>query len=222
MDVVCFYAGFGHKKYRDMALLMAKSARKQMPGIRLVHLTDRYTPKLEGFDAVIRGDADIPHEEIGVAKAVMISGYASQTQKNTVFTDPDIIFNKDIGELFKTAFDVGFSFNNGYAAHKAFNEGIILTRPKQDDFWLKYNKIASKLFPEAKAWWAGQLTIAMMLGVNHEPDQIIDVLGSRVWMLPHERLCLKPFGVPMSRMDSYTTHFTGDLRKEWMESYADL
>lgn len=221
LEIATFYAGFGIPHYRENIGFLVETARRYHEGATLTHITDRGTPKLEGFDRVWRSPEDIGWNQIGTAKGQLISQVALQTEfSRTVFVDPDVMFNRNIEEGWGD-WDVGLSFRRS-SPHKVFNTGLILSTKRGAPLWNAHNDMSNRICRDVHSWWADQLSFGCLLGINHQPGDILEFEGCRVGLLDFATYSPKPDALPVRLMDSYTTHFTGDHRKIWMRPYADI
>jgi len=218
--IACFYAGFGKGDVRRTAELTAKSAKQAMPDTELVLITDRFTPPVNGWDTTVRFNHDVDWDHLMLAKAQFVAQYAIQENCNIIFVDPDVYFNTDCRELFDSDWDVAFPFRRT-AAHKCYNGALFFTKPSGQKFWEAYYDLAVRACPELHGWWVEQLTWAVMMGVDHDPEDELIVYGTKVKLLPHQYICPKQEYEPKMRMKTYTTHFANE-RKKWMQAYADL
>lgn len=123
-----------HERYFPMADLMIESARKHMPGIYVVHLTDHEGVKHPLADECIKGPEGVPFGPLRAFHHAHLHG-------DWLFPDVDIVFQKDVWHVFEDeSFDMACTSRVGtkwedtrYAMVMPINNGIMWSR--SNDFW---------------------------------------------------------------------------------------
>lgn len=141
-----------HERYFGMADLMIESARKAMPGIYVVHLTDHEGAKHPKADEVFRAPEGM---EFGRIR----SYHHAHLHGEWLFPDVDIIFRGDVWHVFEDkSFDVAATSRAGtkwedtrYALVMPINNGIVWSR--SNDFWKDLIPGFDDAPPPYVSWW---------------------------------------------------------------------
>lgn len=175
-----FYAQ-GQGPHLDIAKHLIASARKVMPNVDLVQLTDDKTPRLEGVKA-IRIAGEMP---MGVRR---VSHYAT-LEGEWVFLDTDVIFRKSVEDVFKKAFDVAVVSREGtymhgsdYAKAMPYNFGVVFSRSPR--YWRTVLSGLRTLPKELQEWGGEQLVTCELA---RRKDFNVEVLPSGYNFTPEKR-----------------------------------
>jgi hypothetical protein len=148
-----------------------------MPYIRTVLLTPTPSDALvRCFDKTIISGTQTTAETVCIDRVKATVGWQSFTQNRTIYSDPDIEFNREVefGD-----FDVGLLWRPRYPA-QPINTGIVLAEPGHPDFWRNYGAIAVNLPKNLHSWWCDQLAYTVMLGTLHKPGDTIQAHDAKV------------------------------------------
>lgn len=110
------------------ARAMVASARRVMPWIRIVQLTDPTTAPIRGVDEVRRK----PREPMGLLRLRHCAGLPGAW----IFVDTDVLFQREVGHVFRSAFDVAVTTRDwshlkaagGFTERMPYNTGIVFSR----------------------------------------------------------------------------------------------
>jgi hypothetical protein len=171
----------GQGPHTDIAKHLIASARKHMPHVDLVQLTDESTPRLEGVKA-IRIAGEMP---MGVRR---LSHYAT-LEGEWVFLDTDVIFRKDVREVFEKPFDVAVVSREGtymdgteYAKVMPYNFGVVFSRSPR--FW-RMVLTGVRTLPKQLQEWGGEQLVTCELAKRK--DFHVEVLPSAYNFTPEKR-----------------------------------
>lgn len=89
--IAFFYADLGDPWWKTAVIEMIRSARRVMPGCKIIQLTDKNTVVHPDIDYV-RGSEVCTRENLAEYKAYMVASFASQMKEPTVFCDADLIW----------------------------------------------------------------------------------------------------------------------------------
>ena len=187
---------------RDMAAMMIASARKCMPGLRIVQATDADTEAFEGVDAVKR------YPVTPLPPFTLLTGWHMiQCERDTIYADTDIIFRADIRNLFEQDFDAGLCLrekNDPLYVEQRYCGGIILIR-NQKFFTDVYAEVETMGF-QYQIWYAGQMAFPK-----------VALRGYKIFELPMNVYNYAPSEDQDSLPDSAKViHFKGPKRKNFM------
>lgn len=192
MDIVCFYAEIGMGDgYRVLMERMTASAREVMPDARLLLIApDGVSTDIRKlFDKTARYPDATARDDLIYHKGRAMLTLGLATDNVTAFVDPDIVFQKPIIE--PDAFDLGLLWRNA-RADQPVNAGLIITRPHQHKFWLKFGQVLEALPAKNRRWYCEQIALSLVTGVCHKAGETFDILGSRVRLLDTVEHCSLP------------------------------
>ena len=205
MRVGYFATGVG--PHLDIAKHLIASCQKHMPGVEICQLTDLTTPCLPGAKA-IRSAGKVP---MGIRR---IKHY-SKCEGDWLFLDTDVVFLKDVREVFDRVFDVALCDRVGtymegtqYAQQQPYNFGVVFSRcPKYWEYLLPHMK---KLSPELQRW-GGEQILTCELANQALSEFSVCILPSKYNFTPEKR------GEDVSHAS--IIHGKG-ARKAWLADYA--
>lgn len=211
------YFGFGLPEYRVCSKYLVSSARRTNPKATLTHITDNFTPPLEGFDQTVRMQGDVPWECLMSAKGQAVAGVALESKSDRfVFTDPDVYVQKDFNEVFGD-FDIAFCVRDT-SPHKFYHGGLVFSTNKARPFWKEYRRMCERMTKDIGHWWVEQIAYAVLLGVDRKVGDVFEFRGVKVKLLDFYKYCGKPDDENSPVLDTYIAHFAGE-RKQWMGEY---
>lgn len=166
------------KSTQDNSLLptiMAKSVKKAMPNARLIQMSDRKTPIIDGADEIWRDDYTynqflaqpygmILPNGLMVFRMRMLS---KLDDKPTVILDTDTVVQHDLSSAFDDPFDIGLTERtevikdqNGHNMVETmpFNTGVMFSRSAR--FWRDCLDYVRTLTKDEKDWTGDQLAVA--------------------------------------------------------------
>lgn len=154
---IAFYAE-GEGPHLDIAKHLIASAKQHMPGVQICLLTDEKTPALEGAEA-IRIPGDMP---MGVRR---VMHYCMPGE--WLFLDTDVVFRKDVRDVFERDFDVALASRDGtymegskYAELMPYNFGVVFSR--NPCFWQTVLPELKKLSPDFQRWGGEQMLTCVL------------------------------------------------------------
>lgn len=165
----------GDSSYLEMTKKMVESARRVMPGVEITHFTDALTAAFPGVE-VKRITGDIP-------MAMRRMRHHAQCEGDWLFCDTDVIFRKDVRDVFDEAFDVALTDRHGtymdgseYAKLQPYNMGVTFSR--NGKFW-DLVLYSLKNFPKSLQEWEGDQRVVCGLAMNERtPFDIVILPGS--------------------------------------------
>jgi tetratricopeptide (TPR) repeat protein len=191
LDIVYFFISSSDTPHRsgrgidylELLSLSAASARRSMPGVRILLLTDEATRVPDALvDEVVRYE-DLPSQQVMEARVQANARYLAQSaRRNTILIDPGSYFLRDCRGAFGGEFDLGYTWRSDFVQSK-------------QDLMPLYGKVmfvpaghgeaasaflheclkcldALELFPAVRAaypqgirrWWGDQLAPAAVVG----------------------------------------------------------
>jgi hypothetical protein len=229
--------------YTDYHALLENSvkvAKQQTPDCNIILLTD-YETKLRNeaiFDEIIRETVDIKipmYERMRLQKNYLNSKYFDN---HTIFVDTDVIFNKNIMDVFLESYDIGLTFRTNMDL-MPYNGGVIFAKYDNDKKAAKffemvldtYHKLEKEpfiryIYPEGiRNWWGDQLALASLVGRLSLSQKMVSRIifeDIRVKLYPsfYYNFTLEP-DIEYSYTDlaeKYIIHFKGN-RKQFMDDY---
>jgi FkbM family methyltransferase len=190
IDVAFFYVDFGSAGYREMIQNMIESARMHIPEVRIVQLTDSLSPRADDIDRLCRIGRPVNRSELAIGRVCAESQYMSvasdQISRNVVFVDPDIIFLRDVTDVFDGSFDAGITWRKQWKA-MPYNAGLKFAAPDSKPFWNRCEAIVGGMPSAIWGWWGDQIVLSAVLGVQHVPGDIVNVDGARVKILDQNK-----------------------------------
>jgi hypothetical protein len=215
LDLVCYYADLG-RPYLPLIERMTQSAKAVMPEARTVLLTPNAGPEYQAlFDEtrLVGGPPD--HKTLCLSRSQAMWSWALQTDRNAVFVDPDIAFQRPIDFFDRGLADIGLLWRKG-KPDQPINTGLVLTRPGLEAFWKRYANVVSNLPEAVHYWWCDQLGFALLTGVCHDAGMFIDigdgVTGDRLagaYLLDMAHYCPKS---DQPHPGAWAIHFKGDRK----------
>ena len=158
-----------------------QSIQQSHPHARCILLTDRETPDpgLKNVE-MIRYDLN-PKEPVSSRLKALIRYLESINEKTpVVFSDYDMIFQKNIENLFEKSFDIAFTYRKGETEERStdqeyypypINAGLFLIHPdgRQQalDFLKAVERFFEKNYPDYKVWSGEQISINQFIGAKN-------------------------------------------------------
>lgn len=226
--------------YMAVLALSFESARIRAPAARRILLTDEATrvPDSVGADEVVRFPIDtgrLMFERMRVQQRFLEARAAGRA---SVLMDSDVVVNRDPGEIFAEAFDVGLTWRPEFA-DAPFNGGMIFVAEggAGATFLAKaiacYEAIAADAavvaaFPQGiKAWWGDQFALAGLVGYRAYAERAgtalaVDGLRVRFFPCTDYNATLEPnraYAGPELKA-KYFIHFKGN-RKAQQSQYLE-
>ena len=215
MKIGVFYQDNGPQSrvHVDLARRMIESARRVMPGIEIHHLTDDKSEVLPEVDGVYRIGGNLP-------MAVRRVTHHGSRMGDWAFVDTDVIFRKDVRDVFDDPFDVALTDRIGtdmegtpFAQAMPYNMGVTFSRNPL--FWAVANIHLKALASKDQQWMGDQEVVCAM--ARHS-ERLPGRAGFNIKILPG-RIYNYP---PASETDDYShaaiVHFKGGERKRMMGS----
>jgi hypothetical protein len=175
-----FYAQ-GEGPHLDIAKHLIASVKAVMPDVEVFQLTDEKTPCLEGAEA-LRISGEMP---MGVRR---LSHYAA-LQGDWCLVDSDVVFRKDVRDVFWKSFDVALVSRDGtymagtdYAAAMPYNFGVVFSRSPR--FW-RMALSGLKTLPVKLQEWEGEQFVTCELAKRN--DFKVEILPCRYNFTPHKK-----------------------------------
>jgi lipopolysaccharide biosynthesis glycosyltransferase len=133
--------GYDLTEFKSLAKLMVASARVVMPGVQIIQLTDQKTEAL--VDLVHR--TELRHYEAQRFWA------GSEIEDDLLYVDVDVLFNKDVRDVFEMDFDVAVAERVGPGSkEQKFNSGVVFS--KSPAFWRACAVETEKKSPRDLMW----------------------------------------------------------------------
>jgi hypothetical protein len=215
---------WGGREYERLLSMLADSARRAIPGCRLVFATDMDTPlnpasPWERFRKA-RGDY-----RIGVHRMVTHAAFLdSQPPGKYLFVDTDVLINRDPTELFE--FDVGVCAP--FPGERAkLNAGVVyVNNPRSGVEWfLTVAEAVRNLSPEEQVWMGDQFAMEIIL---FTPERIwrdeMTWSGHRIGVLPSMTANWSPARdhKPPDGEHAFVWHFKGPRKPRMAEFHKYL
>jgi hypothetical protein len=193
------------ESHLGMAKQMLESARDVMPHAKVHHLTDDKCPALEGVDTVRVFHGDMP-------MAIRRMMHHAACAGDWLFVDSDIIFQRDVSDVFNKPFDVALTDRGGTITNEAkfaesmpYNIGVVFSRSPK--FWMKVVEHLQTLPPREQEWMGDQIVVnAMVKHGGHGFD--VKIIPGKTYNYP-----------PKSENDDLSAvsivHYKGN-RKKWL------
>ena len=183
-----------------MAKLMLASAKKHMPGLKLYHLTDADT---EALAEPIRIPEALP-------LAVKRTQFYAQLMGDWLYVDTDILFTRDVRDIFDKEFDLAFAKRNevnDYARAMPYNLGVVFSRNHR--FWADILQAVKDLPPKLQEWDGLQLASGWYATRKWCPYKILELPGEYNYT---------PKSKDEDVSDKAIVHYKGLKPKEWLQS----
>ncbi|MEY3466391.1 MAG: hypothetical protein RL603_1991 [Pseudomonadota bacterium] len=218
-----------------------RSARAVAPQARTILLTDESTeiPSHLTFDLVLRRPID--RERLMYERMRVQAEYLAvrEADRESVLLDSDAVINADPVGLFRSDFDVGLTWRDGFAA-APFNGGVIVVPAGERGarFFVEalecYAELASRpniagsFDRDLRAWWGDQFVLALMVGYREFADRGAATAALtddfRVGFLPCDTYNftvddLDQMTDPAGLRDKFVVHFKGN-RKALQSQYV--
>lgn len=198
---------------RACARILVQSAKRRMPTTAIVQFTDERTEPVKGVDAVIRK----PTEPMALLRMRHHAGVSGEW----VFVDTDVVFQRNVRNVFDVEFDIGITTRNwdhleaasGFSQRMPFNTGVVFSRCPP--FWRDvYRRL--RLYPESEQEWMGdQEVIGEIVAENASMRwyQVRHFKGS-IYNYPPE---IPPKTTEKDRLSAAAiVHYKGPSRKAMM------
>lgn len=206
------YTTPGSEMHLHIAKHLIASAKKHMPDVPVIQLTDEHSDTLYGVDEVRRIGGDLP-------MAVRRMTHHASLDGDWLFVDTDVVIQQDVSDVFKEAFDVALTDRMGtdlegtpYAVAMPFNMGVTFSRcPK---FWEEAKTRLKALHHDLQVWEGDQYVVCRMANecLHGNGDYRVKVLPGRI------------YNYPPSKQDDYAhasiVHFKGRARKAHLKDAA--
>lgn len=197
------------KSHLGMAKLMMESARDVMPHAKVHHLTDEHCPPLEGVDST-----RVFHGEMPMAVRRML--HHASCQGEWLFVDSDVIFQRDVSDVFKEPFDIALTDREGTITNEAkfaevmpYNIGVVFSRSPA--FWMKVVDYLQTLPSKQQEWMGDQIVVnAMVKKGDH---------GFNIKFIPGATYNYPPKSATDDLSGASIVHYKGN-RKQWIPQHA--
>lgn len=197
-----------------LAELMIRSAKKHMPNVKFIQLTDESTAWVEGADECRRLSKDEPLMPFRLKHYSLMEG-------DTIFVDTDIMFNANVSDVFDNNFDICLTHRRGeiivaptedgnfvdIVDKMPFNTGVIFSRRPQ--FWKEAYDYCKTLDTDKQEWYGDQLAVKHIFDRN-EHDFFYQLME-----VPCSIYNYTPLTKEENITDKKIIHFKGE-RKGWM------
>lgn len=208
ISLAFFYVDQGKPWWREATGNLIQSARETQPGARIVHMTDQRTGQNPGADIGMVSEEAIGKDRLMLAKGWMWATLGQGTDCNTVLTDADMEFRRDVSPLFAGEWDVALlrRHEGGRAAAQPYLAAMALTKPTPGArrFWGDYMAVLQSLPKAWSAWWCDQFAFAALLGAERARLDMIEGASYRVKLFDAD--CIAPkIEVP----ECYAVHYKG-------------
>jgi hypothetical protein len=164
-------------KYLGMAKQMMESARAVMPHAKIHHLTDDKSPTIEGVDSTRVFYGDMP-------MAVRRMMHHSACQGEWLFVDADVIFQRDVSEVFDSEFDIALTDREGCITNEAqfarsmpYNIGVVFSRSPA--FWGTVVNYLQSLPLQQQEWMGDQLVVNALVREGIHQFNIKTIPGAK-------------------------------------------
>ncbi len=107
-----------HPDHLKLGGLSVASARRHMPGVEIVHLTDRVTDPLPGADTVMRFDTEGNFWGRSWAAMAALDG-------NVLLVGTDVLFRRSVAEVFAQPFALALPH---IAGPRRYDAGVVFSR----------------------------------------------------------------------------------------------
>ena len=188
-----------------MAQTMLASFRRAMPDVAIAQLTDGKCPGI--VDEVIRIPEELP---MGIRRVT----HYTRLEGDWCFCGVDVLFRKDVREVFNDPFDVALASRAGtymertrYAVMQPFNFDILFSRSPK--FWMDALECMKTMTPEFQDNGAEQLVTCALAS---SPRYNVKIISSAYNFTPkHETEDVAHVSI---------LHMKG-RRKAWIPAYSD-
>lgn len=208
IDIGFFYVDLGRPWWRGAVDNMVATARATQPGCRVRHYGDAPTGAWPGTDDATLAAERIDATILMAAKAFMWGRAGQEAQRNTVLTDADMDFRRDMAPLFDGDWDVGLLWRQTgqVSVAQPYLAAMALTKPTAGAraFWKQYADVAGNLPKAWHAWWVDQVALGVVLGTVHHRDGIIAAPDFKVKLFPVDGVAPK-----VEKPGCYAVHFKG-------------
>lgn len=154
---------------------MIASARKVMPDVPIFQFTDYHSPIVDGVDMHVRIGGNLP-------MAVRRVEHHASCHGDWCFVDSDVIFQKDVRDVFEEPFDVALTDRVGtymegtdYAKSQPYNMGVTFSR--NPDFWKEVGGRLMSLPENYQEWEGDQIVVCDMAENQETPFDIVIIPG---------------------------------------------
>lgn len=171
-----------NEPHLSMAKHLIASVRKTMPDVEVWHLTDAICPHLPEADNCKRVGFEMP-------MAIRRMTLQSQCDGDWLFVDSDVVFRKDVRDVFRQSFDVALTDRTGtdmigtqYAAAMPYNLGVTFSRSPL--FWAAARTLLYTAPADLQQWEGDQRVICEMMTFPHRFGFDIKVLPGGTYNYP--------------------------------------
>lgn len=201
MQIGFFVQGQG--AHWDIAKYLIASARKVMPKVPIVQLTDGDTPAHEGISRIVRETREMP-------MAVRRMTLHASLPGDWLFVDTDVVIQKDVSHVFEDdGFDIALTDRRGsiwentpYGRAMPYNMGVTFSRTPA--FWEDVCE-RLKTLPAPFQEWEGDQRVVCLLA----EDWVCKILPGHVYNFT-------PAKQTDDRSHAAIVHYKGS-RKEWIK-----
>jgi len=156
---------------------LIRSARRVMPSVEIVQMTDETTALVDGVDRVIR----LPREPL----ALMRLRHQSLVDGEWLFVDTDVVFQRDVRKVFEGQFDIAVTTRNwthvrnieSFASRMPYNTGVVFSRSQK--FWRSAVAGVGKMSDTLQAWMGDQQAICDLITARRSKWKIAMLKGTR-------------------------------------------
>lgn len=165
LEIVYFFVGTAGSdrvaEYCDLLSASIASARRNVPGCRVVLLTDRATslPPRVHADEIHR--RDLTPGQLMVSRFQAVEAYLAQRASAkrallAAFCDPDIVVNRDLRDAFRTEFDVAVTARSNFVDarldHEPFTAGITFVQGRNAERPRRFFSLCLRQFDVIAGW----------------------------------------------------------------------
>jgi len=191
--------------------LLVASAKRVMPHVPVVHLTDGATPAVAGVDEVQR------HAVSPLVALAVLELYALAGAGTWLFVDTDVLVQAPVDHVFEHAtFDIAVASREGtyrpgeagskFMTRHPYNKGVVFSR--RTTFWQDAATVLRGMKVCTQAWMGDQLAM----------NAVIDQWRYKVHVLD-SRYNYPPQSKSEALGDKFLLHFKGP-RKTWLMERA--
>lgn len=196
----------GQEMSRTLAEIMVASAKRVMPDLEVVQLTNIGTPEIKGVDSSIRKKIIYPF-----LMQYRLSHF-KDFPGDAIFIDTDTVILRDLRPVFEKQFDVALTRRTGriivdgkdIVPEQPFNTGVMFSR--NPAFWSDVFDCCWKLNDDLKHWYGDQMSVKV----------VVDSGKFNILELPCFEYNYSPKRPGEDLTGKYVAHYKGEKRKAWM------
>ncbi len=191
----------GKAEHWGIARSLIASAKRVMPDVEVWQLTDGETPEVPGIDGCLRVGGVMPMAVRRMTAHSMLHG-------EWLFVDTDVVIQKDVRDVFQSAFLVAVTDRVGSLwehsmKHQPYNMGVTFSRSPK--FWGEVREKLLQLDPKLQEWGGDQVVVCALAGPKY------------LKVLPGHIYNFTPGTREEDRSHAAIVHYKGP-RKAWIPS----